>query len=305
MPSELENELNEEPSVLSKGLRSVSATVPSGSILVGAGDSYSAALCASHLSRLDSAVLDPYELAASPRLASSRTVLLTSVSGRTRSNIAAARAVRGIAKERIGVTSDGDSPLAKEVDRIILLPFDYRPRSPGMTSFVLSLAFLSRLLAVRLGFDFGRACSASKRISRRLALSGKGSTFFLGNRAFYAVSMYAAAKLYEFFGASARCQRLEEFSHMELFSLRRNDAVNIFGGSDPLKVGRSLARALRAEGYVTGLVPAASRSEAEDVFRAVFATQFAVLSWVRETRTKRPYLLDAKKKLAVSESMIY
>lgn len=273
--------------------------------MVGAGDSYAAALCASYLSQSDCLVLDPYELITAPELARSRTVVIISVSGRTRSNVAAARSVRKTAETTVGVTSNEDSPLAKEVDQTILLPFEYRPRSPGMASFALSLAYCAKLLFVDLQLDFGRAHSVGKSLSRGLKFSTAGSTFFLGNRALFAVSMYAAAKLYEYFGASARYQRLEEFSHMDLFSLRAGDAINVFGGSDPLNIGGTLAKSLRAAGYESCFAATGGATEAESVFNAIFATQFAVLRWIRKAGIKRPYLLDARKKLAISDSMIY
>lgn len=302
--SALESELKEEPTLLSKAVRDKTETLAPGSILVGAGDSYAAALCASFLSPSDARVSDPYELIASPRLARGRTVVLLSVSGRTRSNVAAARSVKGIAGERICITANEGSPLARETDRTILLPFDYRPRSPGMASFALSLACTAKLLSVNLGLDFARARSSGKRVSRGLKFSRTGSTFFLGNRALYGVSVYAAAKLYEFFGAAAHYQRLEEFSHMELFSLKVGDAVNIYDGFDPLRMGRRLAKSLKSAGYETFL--ASTRlAGVESVFTAVFATQFAVLRWVQATKIKRPYLLDARKKLAISDAMIY
>jgi hypothetical protein len=117
--------------------------------------------------------------------------------------------------------------------------------------------------------------------------------------------MYAAAKLYEFFGARAQYQRLEEFSHMELFSLKAGDAVNILGGSDPLRVGRRLSKSLRVAGYPSALASAERPTELESVFDAVFAAQFAMARWLGETGIKRPYIVDAGKKLAISDSMIY
>lgn len=303
--SGLDTELAEEPSLLSKFRSRALDAIPSSSILVGAGDSYCAALCASHLSQSESLVLDPYELIAAPKLARSKTVVFVSVSGRTKSNLAAARAVRRFAEERIGVTSVEGSPLAKEVDRVVLLPFDYQPRSPGLASFALSLACTSRLLSVDIGMNFERASLVGRKLSRRLALSRMGTTFFLGNRALYAVAMYAAAKLYEFFGAPAHYQRLEEFSHMELFSIRRGDAVNIYDGSDPLQIGRTLTSSLRIAGYDASFVSAGKASETVEVFAALFATQFAVLRWAKEKGIKKPRLLGAGKRLAISDSMIY
>lgn len=304
MFSQIESELRDEPSLLSKAERTPLKPLPSGSILVGAGDSYCAALCASYLSRSESIVLDPYEMITNPKLARSKAVIVISVSGRTKANVAAARSVKGIASQIVGVTANAASPLAKEVDKTILLPYEYQPRVPGMASFALSLAYSARLLSVKLSLGFDRVRSEGSRVSRQLKFSNSGSTFFLGNRALFAVSMYAAAKLYEFFGAKAQYQRLEEFSHMELFSLDANDAINIYDGFDPSRISGALYRSLKKAGYATGLAPV-GQNGVKSVFLAVFATQFAVLRWVKHSKIKRPYILDAGKKLVTSDSMIY
>lgn len=273
--------------------------------MVGAGDSYAAALCASYLSPMRSVVLDPYELIASPEMARSKTVVFLSISGRTKSNVVAARRVRSRATETIAVTANEYSPLAKAVGRTILLPYDYQPRVPGMASFTISLAACAKLTTSDFHANFAQAFSTARRISRGLRISQGGATFFLGNRALYAISIYAAAKLYEFFGAKALYQKLEEFSHMELFSLSPGDAVNIYEGFDPSRIGRKLARSLTGAGYDSCLAAAGRRNEFDCVFTAVFATQLAVLRWAEEMKIDRPYISDAEEKLAISDSMIY
>jgi len=301
----LRKELVGQPILLSKMRDEKVEVVPEGSILVGAGDSYAAALCASYLSSMRCLALDPYELIAAPELARSKTVVFVSVSGRTRSNIAAARRIGHSATETVAVTANRQSPLAKGVNRTLLLPHDYRPRTPGMASFTLSLLACAKLSSSDLDANFADAFSAGKKTSKRLRLSKGGLTFFLGNQALYAVSIYAAAKLFEFFGARAIYQRLEEFSHMELFSLKRGDAINIYEGFDPLRVGSRLEKSLGEAGYTSSLAGSGGLNDLESVFSAVFATQLAVLRWVGEAKIKRPYVSGAEEKLRVSDSMIY
>lgn len=305
MLASLEGELQAAPSLLSKTLRGKKDVLHRESILAGAGDSYAAALCSSYLFPKASTAADPYELVASPEVARSKTVVFLSVSGRTRSNIAAARRVDRIATETIAITADEKSPLAKIVDRTIPLPYDYRPRAPGIASFSLMLAASARLLSADLHVNFTRALLKGKRMSRKLGFAREGVTFFLGNRALYAISIYAAAKLYEVFGARATCQRLEEFSHLELFSLGRRDTVNIYEGFDPLSIGQALAKSLRQAGYDSRLASTVTSNDFERVFAAVFATQFAILRWAGGMRMTRPYLSDAQQKLGISDSMIY
>lgn len=305
MLASLEGELQAAPSLLSETLRAKENVLYRESILTGAGDSYAAALCSSYLFPKASIALDPYELIASPEVARSKTVVFLSVSGRTRSNIAAARRMSRIAKETVAITADENSPLAKTADRTILLPYDYRPRTPGITSFTLMLAASMKFLSPDLRVNFTRAVSNGQRMSRKLGFAKEGVTFFLGNRALYAISIYAAAKLYEVFGARAACQKLEEFSHLELFSLGRKDTVNIYEGFDPLSIGRGLAKSLRHAGYDSNLAATGTSNDFERVFTAVFATQLAVLRWAREMRMTRPHLLGAQEKLRISDRMIY
>ena len=52
--------------------------------------------------------------------------------------------------------------------------------------------------------------------------------FFLGNQYTYPVAMYGAAKFYELVGYDAHYERIEQFSHMELFSAKKGDTVIIF-----------------------------------------------------------------------------
>src|SRR3989449_7182205 len=112
-------------------------------IFTGSGDSLASSLFAHYLSQMQASAADPYELQLHPKGAKSKTVFITSVSGKTRTNIQLARKVKGIAKKRVAITANPKSPLARECDDLIQL----RYRNSGiLTSGTAS--FSAALLAV-------------------------------------------------------------------------------------------------------------------------------------------------------------
>src|SRR6266702_6116649 len=116
---------------------------PSRMIFTGSGDSFASSLFAHYLSEMQAFAADPYELQLHPRVAKNKTIFITSVSGKTRTNIQLARKVKGVAKKRVAITANSKSPLAKECDDVIQL----RYRSLGiLTSGTAS--FSAALLAV-------------------------------------------------------------------------------------------------------------------------------------------------------------
>src|SRR5438445_646210 len=116
---------------------------PSSMIFTGSGDSLASSLFAHYLSQMRAVAADPFELQLYPRVTRNKTLFITSISGKTRTNIQLARKVKGVAKKRVAITANPESPLAKECDDVIRL----RYRSPGiLTSGTAS--FSASLLAV-------------------------------------------------------------------------------------------------------------------------------------------------------------
>jgi len=297
-------ETERQPGVLLEFSKSDFPRAKKGSIFVGAGDSYSAALAGFYASSGACIAVDPYHLASSPEIARDADVFLISVSGRTASNLAAARKVRHLASRTVAITSDEGSRLAGLVDEVVRLPMKCLPRTPGLLSYSLSLLAVLSMVGRREKCDFEGAFRAAHNDEGSIHWGG-GTTYFLGNSLAYPVAMYAAAKTYEFLGAKAHPQLLEEFSHLELFSLGPSDLVDVFSAFDPSGASGRLAKALAAEGYESHLVPDAGGSETDRLFHAVFASQLAVLRRARELRLPEPSFLTAAGRLAVSDSMIY
>ena len=130
-------------------------------------------------------------------------------------------------------------------------------------------------------------------------------SYFLGNHAAHGVAVYAAAKVYEFLGWRAHAELLEEFSHMELFSLTRGDTVNVFSCFDAGNTGKKLVKLLRRHQYRCALIEAWGKSEIENLYHSIFTSQLATLRSAELLGLQRPHFLDAKAQLETSDAMIY
>lgn len=273
--------------------------------LVGAGDSYAASLCASFLAGPRVRAWDPYSLTQSLESARGRTVCIISISGETTANIDLARALKGVAKRTAAITSNPQSRLAKAVGyNIVALPYDPPGKSPGVASFACALAAALKVCGFDPDIDFRDALSRARKESKRIKIArGTGVTHFVGNNEAYALGIYGAAKVYEFLGARAQASMLEEFSHMELFSLSPSDCVNVIESPDGTK-GERLAEKLKDAGYDVSLVRPEG-GKVERLYNLVFAIQMAAIVAAKKRGIAAPYFLTAKKKLRISDEMIY
>ena len=273
-------------------------------ILVGAGDSYAASLCASFLAGPRVAALDPYSLAESIAWAKARRVYIISVSGETASNVELARLLRGVAKDIVAITCNPKSRLAAAADDVVELPFKPRGKSPGIASFTLSLAAALKVCGIDSDCDFEAVLSrAGAEFKRILVSSRRGVTHFAGNNEAFGASVYGVAKIYEFLGGRAQASLLEEFSHMPLFSLSASDTVNVIESPGGDKGERLRAR-LMGGGFSSSLIhPGGGR--VERLYLLIFAMQLMASNAAKREGLKAPYFLNAKKKLKISDEMIY
>lgn len=306
------SELREQPTLLRSF--SMSALWPSPGdpdakpIFAGAGDSYAASLCASFLAGPPVLAFDPYSLRESIDWAKGREVCIISVSGETRSNIDLAHALKGIARHTTAITSRPESRLAAAVDSVVQLPFRPRFKSPGIASFALSLAAALMACGLDIGHEFEDTFSRGALLSKGIRIAarrGGGVTHFTGNNEAYAISIYGAAKIYELLGQKAQASLLEEFSHMQLFSLTTSDTVNVVEPLDA-REGGQLAQKLRKGGYKSASsIRVQGERGVQRVFILAFAMQMAPIREARRQGLGEPYFLGARKQLRISDEMIY
>jgi fructoselysine-6-P-deglycase FrlB-like protein len=298
------DEVEKEPGVLQEFSKSDLRKAPGGSIFVGAGDSYAASMAGFYASGGRCIAMDPYSLASTPALAEGTEVYFISVSGRTSSNLTAARNVKGLAKRTTALTADGRSMLAGLADDVVVFPMTYAPRTPGMLSFCLSLLAVMKIAAGIGKCDF-REMLEKARSDRGTTRWGKGSTYFLANSLGFPAAMYAAAKTYEFMGFRAQPELLEEFSHLELFALKKSDSVNLFSCFDPSGMSSRLGRILGERGYMVNIIPCSGGSDVERLFHAVFTIQLAIISQAKIVGLSKPKFLSSGGRLQTSDYMIY
>jgi len=297
-------EVKREPHILGSFTNSKFPHASKGSIFVGAGDSYAAALAGFYASGGRCIALDPHTLTANPEMAEGREVFFISASGKTASNVAAARRVARIARKTTALTADPSSPLAALADRSVRLPMVYVPKTPGMLSFSLSLLAVLRIAGEGGSCDFQRVFGLANE-DKGMISSSAGTTYILGSGLAFPAALYAAAKDYEFLGTRAHPELLEEFSHLELFSLRMSDAVNILTLFDPAGMAPRLAEALRTAGYRARVFPRRGTSKVEQLFHSIFVIQLTILEMAAGAGLSEPKFLSSGEKLKISDSMIY
>ena len=302
-PAPIYDEMSAQPDTLARFAAAKVPEAPRGSILAGAGDSYAAALAGQYASDGTCLAVDPYALATNPKMAEGRDVFFISVSGKTSSNVRAAQEVRKLARHTTAVTAVPGSPLAELADGVVALPMKYAPKTPGILSFCLSLLAVMKITGQDCQGDFVESYNRAKGVTT--VSFAKGVTYFLGNHLAFPVAIYAAAKTYEFLGSVAQGEQLEEFSHMQLFSMTRSDVVNAFSAFDPYAISKKLSAAVKDQRYVSNLIPDRGSTLAERLFYSVFVVQLSVLKEARLRGLSEPKFLTDKGRLAISDSMIY
>ncbi|MEW6742885.1 MAG: SIS domain-containing protein [Planctomycetota bacterium] len=244
-------EIREQPEVLSRLLRRcqelVRTTAPPGGHLhfTGSGDTYFAALVTEWLARLVWGrevrawrSMDLRWMAAT--LAPADRVVCGSVSGRTRRTLEAARLARAKGALVIGVTDDPSSPLAREVDEVLVLGtsapdsllrevyagYEHLvPQTKTYTALLLAELLLAApdaaaartldAIPQAVAEALGKIAGPVEQTAGR-CFEGRDEVVILGSGPFLPTAMYGAAKMLEY-AIPALAQCLEEYNHLQVF----------------------------------------------------------------------------------------
>ena len=307
MDEEIKNEILDLPrfaSLLRKD--PVKKIDPSRTVFTGSGDSYAAAIFAQELSGNRALGSDPYELLRSINRVRGKSLVIISVSGRTRTNLELARKAKRIARERIAITADASSPLAKECDRVVLL--DYQATgvlTSGTASFTTGMIACSALLGKlprSLGLD--AAYEESLHWARNVTLSDRGSVLTVGSGIHYGMALYGASKIHEVLGRRAEVDYPEQMGHAHLFSIDKDHDTIICVYSDREKTWE-LAKTLGRNGFkVVGLKVQGSNPVNNCVRIAFYLQHLALLEAKRKRMRDCAFKAD-EKRLSLSSQLIY
>lgn len=276
-------------------------------VFVGAGDSFAAAKAAECLSGFRAKALDPYDLLQKPTTVEGKHLFVISVSGRTRTNVEAAKAAHGIARRVTAITSDVHSALAEACDDVIELRFRKTGAvTPGTVSFTTTLlACYSRVRELPVIPDLRQVFDSSVKWSDTIELPTAGTVFIVGTGLSYCMAIYGAAKIFEVLGSKSQYQATEQFSHMELFSLSEGDFVLLIPASGADVKAAQLEDALTHGGWK---VAKTSLNEGDEVAHSILTSmQLQVLVWRTALRLGLEEFSFKKKEkhLRISDKMIY
>jgi glucosamine 6-phosphate synthetase-like amidotransferase/phosphosugar isomerase protein len=127
--------------------------------------------------------------------------------------------------------------------------------------------------------------------------------YVLGNQHTYPLAMYAAAKLYETMGIDAHYEKIEQFSHMGMFSARRGDAVIIYEQKNEHIA--NLQKQLKPLGLRVYNPSIGSKSKTDQVLFYTFVSQLVALHNAKKRRLLDCHFVTSKKTRNASSQMIY
>ncbi|MFQ5475860.1 MAG: sugar isomerase [Nitrosopumilus sp.] len=266
-------------------------------IFSGSGDSLASSMLAESFSGGMVKAMDPLDLYKNKQLVKSKHVYFVSISGKTITNIK----VANIAKRSIAITSRPKSRLAKASDETILLSApNHDIFTAGSISFLesaLTCISLVRKIAIPKNT---KLFSKAKIDAKKAAVSKR--IFVLGNWFTFPLAMYCAAKFYEILGYDAHYSRIEQFSHMELFSAKKGDTVIIF--EEKNNHNKQLGRNLKKIG-IRVIHPNIPSEKTSQMIYCTFFSQLIALFEGKKKRKKDCHFVTEKKIRNVSNQMIY
>jgi len=114
--------------------------------------------------------------------------------------------------------------------------------------------------------------------------------------------MYCAAKFYELLGHDTHYCKLEQFSHMELFSAKKGDTVIIFEEKNPHT--KQLSSLLKKNG-INVIHPNIPSAKLSQMLYCTFFSQLLPLIEAKKKRKKDCHFVLAKNIRNISNQMIY
>ena len=280
-----------------KPQKSLSVPMQKRTMFCGTGDSFVAALLAQVFSNFRIKAMDPLEMANNPSILNGHRVYLISISGNTISNIRLAKLLRNAT----AITANPKSKLAKSCQNLIHLEFrNAEIPTSGSISFLSSaLTCISLVGKMKLG-NYQRVFKIASGMAKRKIY---GKVYILGNLFSFPIAMFCAAKLYEVLGIDAHYERIEQFSHMGLFSLKKGDTVIIFEKRN--EYNKKLATHLKKCGLHVIRMEPPSNDTIQQILFFIFVSELLALHLAKEKNKRDCFFVEAKKLRNASSAMIY
>ncbi|MDE1829241.1 MAG: sugar isomerase [Thaumarchaeota archaeon] len=267
-------------------------------IFCGTGDSFASSQLAEVFSNFRAQSHDPLDLVKNKQVFARHDIYLISISGNTTSNIELAR----LHKRTVAITANKNSRLAKACEDIILLEFPSTGiQTAGSISFLASALACISLVSEYQVRNVSRIYRNAVRAAKSISLGGK--TYILGNMHTMPIAMFCAAKLYEVLGTDAHYERIEQFSHMGLFSAKRGDTVILF---EPKNVhNENLVSNIKGCGLVPKRMDPKTKNIQEQILFFIFVSELIALYAAKKKKKRDCFFIEENELRNASSSMIY
>jgi len=280
-----------------KPQKPISKKAQKNTVFCGSGDSLASAMLAEAFSDYRARALDPLDLVKNKRLLKDKKAYFVSISGNTICTVSAAKA----AKNSMAITRNSSSQLAKTCHGVLKLDYDdsniLTCGSIGFVASMISCISLVKKIRIKTAKNLFESAKHQSKFTLR------NKVYVLGNQYTYPLAMYAAAKMYETLGIDAHYERIEQFSHMGLFSARNGDTVIIFEGNN--RYVRKLQKHLKLLGISAYNPSIKSKSISDQALFYAFVSQFAALYNAKRKRLSDCHFVTSKKIRNASSDMIY
>ena len=282
-------------------------------LFVGSGDSYTCALSMEYLSEHKMLACHPSDIIHCPQMLWNREILFISASGRTHSNIMAARIARKFGIKTTAFTVHSKSALGKICNKRLILDrfLELQSGSTGILEFTATLVTCMALIGINVNLKILPAILSDAR-AQVYSYGGdlptrSNSILFLGDGISYPFAGYGALKMQELFGFRSFGYLLDDYYHSPIFSLQRSDRVFLL---DPENTKNSMSanfydklRKIHPHSYY--FQPRVGQSVFEQALFSVFVIQIVSLTIAEKLKISKPYYLSNKKVLELSSNLIY
>ncbi len=270
-------------------------------LLTGTGDSFAAAMVAEFVSNNKVQCVDPLDICLNSSIAKDKLLYAVSISGNTKANIETVKSAKKHAARTVAITANRESKLAKICKEVIELKFkNVSILTAGSISFTTSmLACLSLVKNVTIT-NAERMFNNAKNDAEETKLNGH--VYVLGNGIAYPLAIYGCAKIYEILGMKAQHVMLEQFCHMQLFSVKEYDTILILSNEDKAK---ELSAKLVNSGYNSHIFEPKGKTLEDNLLYYSFLLQLIVLNNAKRLHLKECYFITNNKLREISNSLIY
>ena len=296
-----------------QGLRLPKSMGTKSGLFVGSGDSYTCALLMEYLSDHRMLAYHPTDILNCPQVLSDHEIFFISASGRTRSNIEAAKIARKFGAKTTAVTTKSKSPLEEVCNETLSLDYLHNPQSSNTSILEFTATVISCMALIGININLNILERIMKDAIEQVSQygldlpSGFKSIIFLGDGISYPLANYGALKMHELFGFRSFGYLLDDYYHAPIFSLKKPDCVFVL---DHEKVKNSMSanfhnKLKKTHALAYYFQPHLGLSLFENILFSIFVIQIIGLTIAEKLKINKPYYLSKRSLLNLSSSLIY